>query len=422
MTPTLSRLVRCRPVATAVVLLLALATIVLAPRAVAFTPAPHRNPPAVPNYGHKLKPLRIIAMIPTTYPHAAALESFALAITASHWLAAVQTAYPVPAGSPPNASTTVFQVTDMPSLVTQSRTVGEYQDYIFQKLIDDGIPSDRSRQTIFLMFIPCTDPHGMDHFGCTSHHPALDANRVSPHGLPEGIEFTAGDSMAVNLGPASEALDLRTIATSHEMTEAYTDTAPLAKFNIHSLFPSDPWIDAPPWVRASGSIELADMSEGSQWFETDPVSGLDFAYERIYSTFRTSHGFDDVDVPSGPHAFYNLSTPQGNLPTDWHSSTYPSVPSVPVAAWATAAIGDWTVTASISSAGGVSSKPCSLPVKSWTVHNGSTFNLGVDTVPVTAANAHVWCVVKLHSVRPNAAADDDRFHEWFVGFVVESPN
>ena len=240
--------------------------------------------------------------------------------------------------------------------------------------------------------------------------------------------FTQGDSMAVvlgtDLGPHS-ALDDATLPASHELAEAYTDTVGVGRWNLHSAHPEDPWLDAPPWVRNSGTIELADLSAGSVWFEQDSVSHRTFKYERIYATYRAAHGFNDVAVPSSPYPQYNVSTSAGL--DDWHAFTYPAAVSLPVDAWAEGSIGTFKVTASIYTFGGdygssanKDASPCSLPDTKWSAHNGSSFQLKVSTVAV-AHGKHLWCTIRLKSERSTVAAHDDTYHWWVVGFLVTGP-
>ncbi len=381
----------------------------------------HRNPPAVPNVGVASKSLRLIAIIPRDYPDRTSLGDFVRALPSSQWLAGLQKAYPRSAGSPGNKAATVLVVDDMPELLHQSRTVVSYQDYVYTTARAAGLGVDKARQTIYLLFIRCADPYGMDSFGCVSHHPSLNPQRVVPGGHSESDLFRSGDSMAVVL-PETGTVDGRTTAATHEVAEAYTNTPGVGQWRLHSLHSADPWLDAPPWVRSTGTIELADLTEGSFWFETDPVTHQTFRDSRVYSTFRSTQGFDDVAVPSQPNPLYSVSTAAGSWPNDWHPYTWPATISIPVTAWAESGVGNFTVTASIATFGGNVPHPCTLSRTTWTVHDGSTFRLRLTTADVTDGGKHIWCTVALKSTRPTPPSHDDSSHTWMVGVLVVGPH
>ena len=260
-----------------------------------------------------------------------------------------------------------------------------------------------------------------DPFGCTSHHPGLDSTRHAAGGHAESDLFTAGDSMAVVLNDAS-SFDGHTTAAGHELAEAYTNTKGVGNWRLHSLHPDDPWEDAPPWVRDTGTIEVADLAEGTAWFEIDPVTHKTFKYQRIYSTYRATHGFDDVAVPSQSQPLYNVSTAAGGWPNDWHVYTWPATISIPVTAWAEGSIGSFPVTASVATEGGDFAHPCTLTRKTWNVHDGSVFQLRVTTADVPHFPQRAWCTIKLESARPSPSAHDDRSHIWMVGILVIGPH
>ncbi|HEV8630291.1 MAG TPA: hypothetical protein VGV61_08240 [Thermoanaerobaculia bacterium] len=217
------------------------------------------------------------------------------------------------------------------------------------------------------------------------------------------------------VGGRDLSLDSHTGAATHEIAEAYTDTKGVGPWRLKSKYPTDPWRDVLPWVRDSGTIELADLAKGSRWFETDPVSGLSFRYTRVYGSFLAVLGFTDVSVPPQTNPVYGVFTPLGNLPNDWHGYTAPTQVSIPVTAWAQDGVGSFTVTASISTSGGQHADPCSLPVTSWPVSDGSTFQLLIDVVPVTD---HVWCTIELDSACPSPPPNDDTKHLWMVGVLA----
>jgi hypothetical protein len=181
--------------------------------------------------------------------------------------------------------------------------------------------------------------------------------------------FVPGDSMAVVLAFNPKAnpngprptVDTFTLPASHEVAEAATDTRGGPRFSLSTDDPDHPYVDSgtnaggSPWVRQSGGMELADMSEGALEYEAPPGRSEPFEYERIYSNKASKAGGDPA-VPSSPWPYYNVSTDE-----DWLTAKGGTKVAIPVTAWATADIGDWNVTASISSYKATASpKPCDM--------------------------------------------------------------
>lgn len=396
----------------------------------------HRNPPAVPNVGTPSKPLRLVAFIPTTFPNATALADFARALPASQWLHALQTAYPVAAGSPANKATTKVFMVNSPlfDLSTPpfpaSHTVGDYQDFVFKKMKAAGLGAAPKFQTIYFLFIPC-DPAsgGMDSTGCISHHPRIAPGRTSPSGAAESSVFTKGDSFAAVLKGTS--LDGHTTAATHEMSEAYTNTPGVAQFRLQASDPSEPWMDAQPWVKKSGTVEMADLAKGELWFESDPVSTATdpsghktFRYQRVYSTFRSTNGFVDTAVPVSPSPQYGVSSDLGNAPNDWNRFVLGQTMSVKMTAWGPSSSSfTFKVTASVDTSGGADSNFCSLPTTTWTVHNNDTFHLVVNPPTLVLQGTTSWCTIALVSkqVSPPPSGGDES-HLWKVGIINDAPS
>ncbi len=399
-----------------------------------FEPAHHRNPPQVPNHDAandtcpprqdcpQEKPLRIVFIIPKTFPFATDLEKFGKAMAGSKWLERFTAAYDIP--GPADAH--IITVTDMPDLNEGKKDVSDYRDYIFKKARAEGLEQAPHHQTFYVLYIPCDDNHkpraGMDSFGCTSHHPAVDA------GSGQDVLFEPGDSMAVVLGfnpkasASAFALENATVPSSHELAEAVTDTRPGLRFNLHTDDPAHPYLDSgsnaggSPWVRESGTIELADMSEGSRWFESGTDGSGPFQYDRIYSN-KASKAGGDPDVPESKSPFYNVSTDD-----DWMSVSTGGSVNIPVTAWSAADIGSWDVDANVSHWSGhkddpPAASPCSLSTKHWSVHNGTKFDVHVDTSG--SRQSTLWCVLHLKSSK--TVNDGDEYHEWFVGVIVRPP-
>jgi hypothetical protein len=384
--------------------------------AVAHATTAHRNPPPVPNVGGFSKPLRIVGLIPSDYANASEIADFLRAAPTSQWFAAVQAAYPTRGQAPVNFTAKVLLVDNMPDMLTQSRTVASYQDYVYSTVLAQGVGKDSSHQTIYVLFIRCAPPHGMDSFGCVSHHPAIAPGQPLGN-APESNLFSQGDSMAVVLQELSQ-LDAASTVASHEVAEAYTDTLGVGQWRLHSSYPGDPWMDAPPWVRAIGTIELADMAQGTRWFETDPASHQTFCYQRIYCTGCSSAGDDDYATPAQSNPVYGVSTALGNAPHDWHSFDSGATVSIRVTAWAEAGVGSFSVSAMVQTAGGALAMPCTLPQTTWTVQDGDTFDLVVDVPRITDPQQHVWCTIELDAARPTPPADDDLKHFWMAGVIV----
>jgi hypothetical protein len=413
--------------------MLALGTMATAPGP-GFTPAHHRNPPQVPQRDEAgktcppahdcpaAKRLRIVSIIPGNFPFSHDLWDFGNAIVGSTWMAKFTHAYDIPGP----ASAVVIGVDDMPNLNGDTKDVSDYRDYVFKKARANGVKKAPHHQTLYLLYIPCNDNHqpraGMDKFGCVSHHPGIDP------GPDQDVLFEPGDSMAVVLafnpkpGEPAPTLDSFTTAASHELAEAATDTRGGPRFSLHTDDADHPYLDSgsnaggTPWVRESGTIELADMSEGAGEYEASAGHSAPFRYARIYSNKASKAGGDPA-VPASTSPYYNVSTGD-----DWLTVHGGASVNIPVTAWAAAAIGDWDVDVKVSSwhrqqATPPAAAPCSLSKNHWSVHNGSKFDVPVDT------NGHhtdtVWCILKLKSTKSFFLGDD--FHEWFVGVIIKPP-
>jgi hypothetical protein len=400
-----------------------------------FDPADHRNPPQVPNHdtsGRTCPPhqdcppalkLRIISIIPNSFPFATDLEQFGNAIVTSSWMVQFTAAYDIPLP----ASARIIKVDDMPDLNQGKKEVSDYRDYIFKKARAAGIEKAEHHQTIYVLYIPCDDKHqprpGMDSFGCSSHHPGIDPTAEQKDKL-----FGPTDSMAVMLGfnprtqPSTITLDSATVAASHELAEAATDTKGLLQFKLHTDDPEHPYIDSgsnaggSPWVRESGTVELADMSEGAR--ESEPRQGSTgmFTYPRIYSNKASKAGGDPA-VPPASFPYYNVSTDQ-----DWVSVTAGQSVEIPVTAWSTQSIDSWDVNARVArwmghTATPPAAAPCSLSTRHWDAHNNFKFNVRVQTTQPQPAGA--WCILNLKSSKSVPLGDE--FHEWFVGVIIKPP-
>lgn len=404
-----------------------------------FTPAHHRNPPQVPQRdaaGKTCPPahdcldakrLRIVSIVPDNFPFAHDLREFGNAMVGSTWMAKFTDAYDIPGP----ASAIVISVDDMPNLNSgPQKDVSDYRDYVFKKARAHGVEKAPHHQTLYLLYIPCDDDHqpraGMDGFGCSSHHPGI--NLDPGHNPDQDAFFQPGDSMAVILsfnpkpGQPAPTLDRFTGAASHELAEAATDTHGGPRFSLHTDDADHPFLDSgsnaggTPWVRETGTIEVADMSEGTQEFEPRTGSSDLFRYERIYSNKASKTGGDPA-VPSSTHPYYNVSTDD-----DWVKVNEGASVNIPVTAWSAAAIDDWDVEVRVSSWHGQkatppAAAPCSLSKKHWSVHNGSTFDVAVDTTGHHADT--VWCILKLKSTKSFFLGDE--FHEWFVGVIIKGP-
>jgi hypothetical protein len=374
----------------------------------------HRNPPTVPNAGANSAPLRIISIVPSSYVHHGSLVTFGTALGRSLWLKAVESAYPPPGGVAA-PQTSVLAVNDSPSLTSANSTDAKVQNYVYNKLKAKNYVALPGRQTIVVLYIPCSGSHRMDSFGCVSHHPRLLADQTSPAtGQPESDVFSFGDSMAVVLGQQSGTLDQNTYAASHEFAEAYTDTLGRGQWRYHTADSTKPYVDSVPWVRDTGTIELADMGAGTVWYERDGKSGVQFEYQRILSNTAAAQG-GDPDVPAGIEPYYDLSTAR-----NWYHAHGATTVKVPVLAWATRIVHGWKVSASLSLTHG-SGCSFSLPakVKSDGVVAGQKFTLTVKAKGAIKSTP-AWCTISLKSTKDFKDFGQDAFHLWDVGVVFDS--
>jgi hypothetical protein len=375
-------------------------------RQVAFAPAAHRNPPLLINHGWAHKPLRIISFVPSNYPNVAGLQDFGNGVAQSKWLFNFTRAYGIPNGT----EAVGYRVNDMPKLKSNS-TGATYQAWVWKKMLKLGIKAAPGRQTIFLLYIPCAAPQGLDGFGCVSHHPSIQPMASEPR-------FTNLDSMAVVLGSPSWPTDEKTMTASHELAEAATDTGSTGWY-LQTAHPHQPWLDISPWVEdeGSGHVEVADMAAGSRWvehfFSSTLPADTTYAYVRIYADRRSSLGGDPA-VPASPRAYYDVSAKQ-----DWYRVDAGKSKTVLLTGWSTKQIPAWKVTADVISWEGskaaTAHDPCKLVGKSrWSVANGGSLQLDVGAAKRSAGK---WCVVQLQSAAA-PTPDGDTSHPWYVGFHI----
>jgi hypothetical protein len=388
----------------------------------------HRKPPDLENHGWLSKPVRVIAFVPTGYPHEAELRDWPQAIVASKWLAAVEKAYRIPTSPAPIGRG--FVVNDIPVLPDHdAKTTDVFNLWLAVKFAALGIAPRPNYQTVVILFDRCTPPQSLDGFGCTSHHPTYDAAR---------------DSYALSLGNPTGSPDAQrdalTSTASHELAEAITD--PGTGWRLTAIDKDHPWAfvsapnptdpqhgllaspDASPWVEDEdlGTIESADESSGARWHEDFTPSGfaspVHYAYVRVFAPAANDH-LDDPAVPKGPDPYFNVTTA-----SDWYILHLGGTKKVTITGWSTGKIPPWKVTAKLTtwtdskSHGSIpgSPAPCQLDgTTSATLANADTFTLKAATT--STANAGDWCLVRLTSegTDPNG----DTSHPWFVGFVLE---
>jgi hypothetical protein len=408
-----------------------------------FATAPHRHPPLLPNHDAankpcpprndcpSAKPLRIIAIIPDSYPPNIAkhLEQFSSAILSSKWLKEFTAAYDIPG---PTVSRVIPGASGMPDLNHgQPKTDADFEKFIFDlsQKPNSKIEADGSHRTIYVLYIPCDDngPGLGKNGGCKSHHPGIVLGSGQTWEQQAATKlFSPGDSMAVilsfnpNQNPSAFTGDQATLPASHEVAEAATDAAPGIRFNLHTDDPDHPYLDTgsnaggSPWVREGGSIETADMSEGARWFEPGPRGEGPFEYERIYSNEKSKQGGDPA-VPKSPFPYFNVSTEK-----DWFPATSGMSVTIPFTAWSTEDNGSWDVEASVAHWLGkdntpAAAVPCSVSTHHWTVHNASTIDVHVET-NAGLQNTN-WCELRLKSTKNIAGGDD--YHEWWVGVIIQ---
>ena len=400
-------------------------------------PAPHRHPPllsqndaagkpCVPLHDcPDAKPLRIFHIIPNNYPSLATFQRFAAEIPKSKWLTEFTAAYKIPG---PTISEAIV-VSDMPDLKHMPPlTVTDFQNYAFalsSKPEGKLLKPDRSRQTVYLFYVPCHNNGPNKGHGCNGFHTPMSIGSGTSWENGQGKLFTKGDALAFVLEfdptlPGPFAVNKATVPASHETAESATDTPGTILFNIRTDDPDHPYVDTganaggTPWTRESGYMESADMSEGARWYEP-AADGTVFEYERIYANERSKSGGDPA-VPQSPHPYYNVST------DDWFRVTAGAPATIPVIAWSPDSKISWKVEATVShwlnkDSTPAAAAPCQISSSQWTVHNGSAFDLRVDTPK--SLKYGTWCEVRLVSTHEVANGDDR--HEWWVGVIIQPP-
>ena len=173
----------------------------------------HRNPPAA-NAGAPASRSAWWRSSPRL-PAGFGLADFVRFTPNSQWLTALQTAYPPPAGSVANKAAQVLMVADMPSLgpVAHRRRLPGLR-------LCQGprrrIGRDKARQTIFVLFIPCASPHGMDPFSAPLIIPAS-----TRRGTPRRATRSPTSSRRATRWPCilndASSFDGHTTAAGHEL-------------------------------------------------------------------------------------------------------------------------------------------------------------------------------------------------------------
>ena len=397
-----------------------------------FVPVGHRKPPDLQKYGTASpKPLRIIAFVPSGYPHHAELADWPKAIVHSMWLARLDEAYHVPTALPPIGEG--FVVSDMPPLPGHDATTRSVFDtWTAEQFLTDGISPLPGYQTIVILFHHCTPPESLDGFGCTSHHPSTTAGGAGCYAL----------SLGNPTGTPAEQRDSLTEAASHELAEAITDTED--GWRLTTIDKDHPWafVSAPnpndpehgllatptssPFVEDEdlGTVESADMLSGSRWFENFTPTGFSspvrYAYVRVFSKFGNDNR-DDPGVPPSPDPYFNVTTL-----SDWYILHLGGTKTVTIIGWSTKKIPAWTVTSKVSTwtgsmaTGGSTPPPAPCRLVSGTprsVANGGEFTLKVSATNKVSAGE--WCLVALHSSLVTPDPNGDVSHPWFVGFILE---
>ena len=222
--------------------------------------------------------------------------------------------------------------------------------------------------------------------------------------------------MAVVLGSPSTDRDSQTTNASHGTAEAATNTKGVGQWRFHTDHPDTPWLDAPPWIRGTGTIETADMAGGTYWYEHAAL-GETFRYERIYSN-EASAANGDPDVPPSPQPYYSVSTEK-----DWLPFSGASHADVSVEGWSAAPLPGWKLTASVAvwrnqKAG--APDPCSLPKTTFTMNNRTIVDVKVDIASPNGPTS--WCTLKLTSTpTTKTPAPGDVSHFWVVGLMIGKP-
>ncbi|HXN32750.1 MAG TPA: hypothetical protein VN894_12845 [Polyangiaceae bacterium] len=388
-----------------------------------FVMAPHPDWPQLPLMsmpGTTLMPMKLVSIGVQGDPLADMLFAFGDALVKSAWWTTIGQDYGVGPTAMTNAHVTGPSIPpNMTRTDPQNPGSNDMSGYI-QSLIRSGAAPARDDNAMYLLYLPpgiaAYDKSGASNTYCQFYG--------GYHGASVYVEADGGmTNSAVIWGfvqrcaPSASAsdLDTLTLAASHEIAEAATDTLPGYGWTFAAAIPQMP--PPPPWTStpflALGG-ENGDMCEGTQWTEGA------YKYQRIWSNSAAAHPGD----PCLP-AWSNVPYVNASVPKSWYSVAAGSQVQIPVTGFSDRPTADWLVYPIKTQGNDSGSKLTATITASTSVQTSSgttatTNNGRMATLAVSAASgtpSGTWTLIEVTS-QPQTPNGGDKVHFWLLGVYV----
>ena len=373
-----------------------------------FTPAAHRLYPQVEfGGGSVMRDMRLVTVVAQGDSMADSLFAFGDVLVVSAWYTTMGGEYGV------GAAASSVHITAPPLPTTTPLDRAAVEDYLHAAIAGAESPPEPDGRTMYVLYL--SDGIDLDDdIACGS---------VNGHHAPFG---DLGDGFAVVnrcQGDARSMLEAVTVAGSHEIAEAVTDTDDGWHLPIPPAVPG--WqIEATPWLSYNGPnnpyqphVEIGDLCNDTRFTEGG------FVFQRTFSDAAAAAG-EDPCVPHLAIPYYSVSTPQ-----DWFAGQPGETVSIPVAGWSSAPTEDWFVTVALKSPTREGFAVATRSDTTTTV-GGTTLEMVNDarvitldvTIPASAASGD-RATMYLESARVDAdgiigPVGDDLAHRWMVGVYV----
>ncbi len=354
--------------------------------------------PTVPmGDGVELKPLELVTVVAENDALGPDLIAFGEQLVKSSWWMTVAAPY----GLGPEKG--AAHVTG--PAITKSMNNEQMVSYI-RALVDAKQAPAPDGGTVYVLYLPdgivAIDPSG----------PNTDCDLFEGYHSSFGDK---GDNYAIvqrcyHDGPMG--LDDVTSTASHEVIESATD--PDGSGWALPVPSAMPWLDDVwrSFIAPDIGAEVADLCPGTQIREGK------YAYERVWSNAAAATGGDPC-IPVIADPYFNVVGPAG-----WQKVAAGGQVAVPLVAWSTAPMGDWTLDRDVNTA---SDPPGALragldAARSATV-DGMSYPVVNDrevaTLTITAppgTPSGTWATFSIYSTA--LAPMSDRYHAWIVGAYV----
>jgi hypothetical protein len=282
-------------------------------------------------------------------PMAAELEAFGQTVASSAWWDAVRSGYCASGGATcvgdGPQGITVQVPTPAATQYTDSDQNGAstLQEWLKSAITNGVLPmpdSNSTSDTLYVLYFPSTTTISLD--GADScveggfggyHNSMMFGSQQVPY--VAAIECEPIASPFPNIATLT-ALQNTTMTASHEIVEASTDPVPPTAFAIDDTDPNN-W----GWIDVTGGGEAADMCVDFLGLDQDETSDAVFTVQRIWSNSQATSGLDPCNpLPAAGDVYFNAAPRQAFFIVAVGESV-----TFEVDAFASAPMGDWTLTA-----------------------------------------------------------------------------